>query len=53
MKMDGNEKTKLKLQKNATLSDNWNICDRLGEVSFFAAGPSSAKKKTLMNILSS
>ena len=37
--MNGNENTKLKLQKKFTLRDNWNTYDPLGEVFFFAAGP--------------
>ena len=39
MKRNGNEKTKLKLRKKCTLSDNWNIYDPLEEVFFFADGP--------------
>ena len=40
-KMNGNEKTKLNLQKKCTLRDNLNTYDPppLGEVFFFAAGP--------------
>ena len=39
MKMNGNENTKLKFQKNGTLRDWYNTYDPLGEVFFFAAGP--------------
>ena len=39
MKKNGNEKTKLKLKKKYTLSDNWNTYDPFGEAFFFAAGP--------------
>ena len=37
--MNGNERTKLKLQKKCTLRDNRNTYDPLGEVFFVAAGP--------------
>ena len=39
MNMNGNEKTKFKLQKKYTLSDNWNTYDLFGEAFFFAPGP--------------
>ena len=49
MKMTGKEKTKLKLQKKYTLSDNWNTYDPIGEDFFFVIGPFSMHIAFLLN----